>query len=57
MSMFWQPYLENKKLTFIACIPEQVYTVILEFSKNNDLFQKVQTYFRRILEISLAWFF
>ena len=56
MSMFWQPYLENKKLTFIACIPEQVYTVILEFSKNNDLFQKVQTYFRRILEISLAWF-
>ena len=46
--MFYQHYLGNNKPTFFACNPEQVYAAILEFSKNNDLFQNS----RRILEIS-----
>ena len=37
--MFSQYYLGNKKPTFLARNPEQVYAVILEFSKNNDLFR------------------
>ena len=40
------------KPTFLACNLEQVYATILEFSKNNDLFQNRQTYSRRIREIS-----
>ena len=36
--MFWQHYLENKKPAFLACISEQVYSAILESSKNKDLF-------------------
>ena len=28
--MLWQHYLENKKPTFFACIPEQLYAAILE---------------------------
>ena len=52
INMFQQHYLGNKKPTFLACNPEQVYATILEFSKNNDLFQNRQTYSRRILEIS-----
>ena len=54
--MFWQHYLENKKPTFLACNPEQVYAVILESSKNNDLFQDRQTYSRWILEMSRNFF-
>ena len=38
--MFWQHYLENKKPIFLACIPEQVYAAILEFSKNKDFFSR-----------------
>ena len=56
MNMSWQHYLENNKPIFLACIPEQVYDGILKSSKNNDLFQNHQTYFRRIYETSLAWF-
>ena len=41
----------NKKPTFLACNLEHVYAAILEYSKNNDLFQNRQTYFRQILEI------
>ena len=37
--MFYQHYLGNNKPTFLACNPEQVYVAILEFSKDNDLFQ------------------
>ena len=47
-------YLGNKKPIFLACFPKQVYVSILESLKNNDLFQKGQTYTRRIPEISLA---
>ena len=40
--MFWQHYLENKKPAFLACISEHlflnVYSAILESSKNKDLF-------------------
>ena len=54
--MFWQHYLENKKPTLLASILEQAYAAILESSKNKDLSQNRQTYFRRILEISIAWF-
>ena len=50
--MFQQHYLGNKKPTFLACNPEQVYATMSEFSKNNDHFQNRQTYSRRILEIS-----
>ena len=50
--MFQQHYLGNKKPTFLACNPEQVYVAILESSKNNDLFQNRQTCSRQILEIS-----
>ena len=50
--MLLQHFLGNKNPTFLAYNPEQVYAAILEFSKNNDLFQNYQTYFRRILEIS-----
>ena len=39
--MFWHYYLENKKPTFLACIPKQVYAVILKSSKNDDLFQNL----------------
>ena len=49
--MFYQHYLEYKKPTFLACNPEEVYATILEFSKNNSLFQNRQTYSHRILEI------
>ena len=38
MNMFWQHYLENKKVNFLPCIPKQVYAAILESSKNNDFF-------------------
>ena len=57
--MFYQHYLGNKKPTFLARNPEQVYAAILEPSKNNELFQNRQVYPRRILEISeisLTWF-
>ena len=37
--MFWQHYLENKKPTFLACIPEQVYAANSESSKNNAFFK------------------
>ena len=37
--MFYQHYLGNNKPTFLAYKPKQVYAAILEFSKNNDLFQ------------------
>ena len=40
-------YLGNKKSTFLACNTEDVYAAILEFTKNNDLFQNRQTYSRR----------
>ena len=30
MNMFWQHYLENKKVTSLACILERVYAAILE---------------------------
>ena len=53
INMFYQHYLGNKKPNFLACNPEKVYAIILEFSKSNDLFQNHQTYSRRILEISL----
>ena len=43
--MFWQHYIENKKHTFLVCIPKQVYAAILEYSENNDLFQNHQSYF------------
>ena len=56
MDILWQHYLENKKPTFLACIPKQIYAAILESSKNNDLFQNHQNYFRCILKISIAWF-
>ena len=36
--MFKQHYLANKKPTFLVCNPEHGYGAILEFSKNNDLF-------------------
>ena len=52
INMFQQHYLGNKKPTFLACNPEQVYATMSEFSKNNDHFQNRQTYSRRILEIS-----
>ena len=54
--MFWQYHLGNKKPTFVACNPEKVYATILEYSKNNDLFQNRQTYSRRILEIFRNFF-
>ena len=38
--MFWEQYLENKKPTFLACIPEQVCAAILE------IFQKLTVFFR-----------
>ena len=50
ISMFWHYYLEKKKPTFLTCIPKQVYAVILESSKNDDLFQNRRTYFCQILE-------
>ena len=50
--MFQQHYLGHKGPTFLACITEQVYAAMLEFSKNEDLFQNRQTYSHRILEIS-----
>ena len=50
-NMFYYHYLGNKKPTFLACNPEQVYATILEFAKNNDLLQNRQTYSRRILKI------
>ena len=56
MNMFWQHCQENKKLTFLACIPEQIYAASLEPSKNKNLFQNRRAYFRRILEISSTWF-
>lgn len=34
--------LENKKPTFFACIPEQVYATIFESSKNNNFCQNHQ---------------
>ena len=40
--MFWQHYLGNKKPTFLALNPKQVYAAILESSKNNELFRKRQ---------------
>ena len=46
MNMFWQHYLEKKKINFLACIREQVYTAILESSKNNGLFHNYQNYNR-----------
>ena len=52
--MCWQHYLENKKPTFLACIPDQVYAAILESLKNNDLLQNCQISFRWIRKISLA---
>ena len=36
--MFEQYCLGNKKPTFLASNPEQVYAAILKSSKNNDLF-------------------
>ena len=54
MKMFWQRYLENKKPTFLACIPQQDYAAILESSKNND--QNRQMHTPQILDILLAWF-
>ena len=32
MNMFWQHYLENKKLIFLACIPEFTFPGFLKFS-------------------------
>ena len=52
IKMFWQHYLENNKLTSLACNLKQVYAAILESSKNNDLFQNRQICSRWILEIS-----
>ena len=37
INMFYH-YLGNKKPTFLACNLEQAYAIILEFSRNNDLF-------------------
>ena len=54
MKMFWQRYLENKKPTFLACIPQKDYAAILESSKNND--QNRQMHTPQILDILLAWF-
>ena len=56
MDMFWQHYLENKKPTFLACIPKQVYAAILESSKNNDFLSEPPKPLSMDLEISLAWF-
>ena len=39
MNLFWQHYLGNKKPTFLACIPEQVYATILESSKITIFFR------------------
>ena len=49
-----QHYLENKKPTFLECIPKQIYAAIFESSRKK--FQSRQMYSCRILEISLAWF-
>ena len=54
MNMFSRYYLENKKLTFLSCIPNGVNTAILESLENKNLFQNCQTYFCRILEKFLA---
>ena len=40
-SMFWQPYLENKKPTFFAYIFKQVYATTS--LKNKDLFKNHKT--------------
>ena len=59
INMFQQYYLGNKKPTFLARNPEQVYAVILEFSKNNDLFRTGKptlTGFQKFPKISLTWF-
>ena len=51
-SQYKHVLVANKKRTLLTCNPEQVYDAILEFSKNNDLFQNCQTYSHQILEIS-----
>ena len=38
INMFKQHYLGKKKPTFLVCNPKHGYGAILEFSKNNDLF-------------------
>ena len=51
-SQYKHVLVANKTPTLLTCNPEQVYDAILEFSKNNDLFQNCQTYSHQILEIS-----
>ena len=54
--MFMQHYLRNKKPTSLTCNPELVYPGILESLKNNDVFQKLQTYSPNFHEMFLTWF-
>ena len=39
INMFWQHFLENKKVTFLARIPEQVYTAFLGSLKYKIFFR------------------
>ena len=58
MNLFWQHYLENKKPTFLAFIPEQVYDAILESSKtNHDLSKTAKPTFTASLKFPWGGFF
>ena len=59
INMFEQYCLGNKKPTFLASNPEQVYAAILKSSKNNDLFLNPKPTLvgsSKFPEIFLTWF-
>ena len=51
ISMFWHYYLENKKPTFLACIPKQVYALIWNLQKMMIFFRTVEPTFARSWKI------
>ena len=49
INMFYQHYLGNKKPTFLACNPEQVYAAILEFQKITIFFRTAKSTLTKFL--------
>ena len=46
---------KNKKTISLACIHEDIYTVIRESTSNTDVLPDHQSFLRRVGEMSLTW--